>query len=335
MFSLIESREEIAKAQQKLEAAIRRDFKKEATKDIGYPGGTIFDAKVVTDGNYWYYSSDHSGQDVPNPRRFNWFGLFKKDAKLQITVEVNTAYQGRTGQVAGFFARDNNTDAVYLMHSGRVAGGTTGVGKDAFLAWSGQRLVEVVDLSGGIRNGILVMPVEGKGASRSAVWYIDAVAEFKQAVRDGKIGAEEFKRKLKEFEDFYSEARGRRKGRRSEKIDYISRHGDIIDALHSWRLKNPLPKGGKIVKNVLIDMGVAVGCDLCEVFEVKTSIERSNIYGAIGQLMVHGTAQNCRRVIVLPENELEPIADDLCDALKRLHIELLRFKLDEKKATII
>lgn len=52
MFSLIESKEEIAKAQHKLEAAIHRDFKTKTKKNIGYPGGTTYDAKVVTDGHY-------------------------------------------------------------------------------------------------------------------------------------------------------------------------------------------------------------------------------------------------------------------------------------------
>lgn len=80
-------------------------------------------------------------------------------------------------------------------------------------------------------------------------------------------------------------------------------------------------------------MGVTISRDLVEVFEVKTSTKRSDIYGAIGQLMVHGTAKDCRRVMVLPDDE--PIASDLKDALQRLGIELLRFKLDEHKATIV
>jgi hypothetical protein len=83
----------------------------------------------------------------------------------------------------------------------------------------------------------------------------------------------------------------------------------------------------------MIDMGVAVGRDLVEVFEVKTSTGRSDVYGALGQLMVHGTSTDCRRVIVLPHKE--PIASDLKDALQRLCIELLRFKLDEQKAIIV
>lgn len=334
MFALIESKDEIAKAQRKLEAAIRRDFKKKVVKNIGYPGGTEFGATVVTDGNYWYWASDLRNTDAQNPRRLNWFGLFNTDGDLQISVEINTAYEGRNDMVAGFFARDSDTGTIYLLHSGRVGGGTKGVGKSAFLAWSDQRPIDVVDSSGGIRQGVLVMPIEGIAASRSAVRYVDTIARFKQAVRARDLETPEFRRKKKELDDFYSEASGRRKGRRrSSEIDYLSRHGDVVDALHAWRTSGQLPKGSRIVKNVLIDMGVAVGRDLVEVFEVKTSTGRSDVYGAIGQLMVHGTAASCRRVMVLPHKE--PIAPDLNDALQRLGIELLKFKLDAQAATIV
>lgn len=333
MFSLIESKDEIANAQRKLEATIRHDFKSKMVKNIGYPSMTIVNAKVFTNGEYWYRTADFNDADVPNPRRLNWFGLFRENADLQISVEINTAYEGRNDQVAGFFARDNRTGSIYLLHSGRIGGGTKGVGKAAFLVWSNQRLIEVVDSSWGIREGVLVMPIEGVAATRSAVRYIDTVASFKKAVRIGDMVTPEFQRKMKELYDFYSESRGRRKGQRSGEVDYLSRHGDVVDALHFWRNSSALPKGGRLVKNVLIDMGVEVDRNLVEVFEIKTSTSRSDIYEAIGQLMVHGTADECRRVIVLPQKE--PIAFDQKEALKRLNIELLSFKLDKDAATIV
>lgn len=88
-----------------------------------------------------------------------------------------------------------------------------------------------------------------------------------------------------------------------------------------------------MVKSILFDLGVAVGRELVEVYEIKTSGARSNIYTAIGQLMVHGTAQKCRRVMVLPLKE--SIATDLKGALLRVEIEIRRFKLDKVKATIV
>ena len=186
MFILLESESDISKAQQKLERSIRRDFPKRATKDIGYPGGMNYSAIVFTNGHFWFWSGDTNKKDELSPRRLNWFGLFREGAQLNISVEVNVPYKDRNGKVAGFFARDNETGSIYLMHSGGVKGGKKGVGKWAFLSWSGERLVRVADSNGGIRDAIVVMPIEGRSAIRSAIRYVDTIARFKQAVRDGE-----------------------------------------------------------------------------------------------------------------------------------------------------
>jgi hypothetical protein len=332
MFLLIESRKEIDKAQRKLEITIRREFNSTAVKNLNSRGGTISNAKVLTDGKYWYWTGERNHSHSKNPRHLNLFGLLKNNANLQITVQTNTSYEGRNDKVEGFFAINNRTGLIYLLHSGGVGGGMRGVGKSAFLAWSNQRLIEVADSSGGIREGVLVMPIEGVAATQSAVRYIDTVDSFKKAVRAGDIATPKFQRKMKELDDFYSESRGRRKGQRSSEIDYLSRHGDIVDALYAWRNLSAIPNGGRLVKNVLFDMGVKVGSALVEIYEVKTSTTRSDIYSAIGQLMVHGSPDKCRRVMVLPQKE--PLATDLEDALKRLDIELLRFKFAKDTATI-
>lgn len=62
-----------------------------------------------------------------------------------------------------------------------------------------------------------------------------------------------------------------------------------------------------------------------KVTAVKQVVER-------GQVMVHGTNDRCRRVVVLPKKEL--ISEDLLKALLRLNIELLRFEIDEKTANV-
>jgi hypothetical protein len=330
MFLLIESRDETLKAQRKLEATLQREFKQTAVKNIGYPGGSKTNAKVCTNGRYWYLASDKEA-DVPTVR-LNWFGLFKEKSSLGITVEINTAHGGRNHRVGGFFARNSATGMVYLMHSGRVAGGTKGVSKVNFLAHSHVRPEKVIDASGAIRDGILVMPVEGTAASRPAIWYIDKIAAFKRAARDGVMQSPGFQRQSKERADFYRESRGRRVGMRSGVIDYLSRHGDVVDALESWRKAAGLPRRARLVKNVLIDMGTEVDGQLVEVFEVKTSTERFNLYAAIGQLLVHGASSGCRRVMVLPHGNR--IAPDIHDALQLLNIERLNFSLSETTATI-
>lgn len=333
MFILLEAEGEISKAQQKLERSIRLAFPKRAVKDIGYPGGTNYGATVFTNGNFWFWSGDANQKNESSPRRLNCFGLFREGAGLNISVEVNIPYKGRNGKVAGFFARDNETGSIYLMHSGGVKGGKEGVGKSAFLAWSGERLFRVADSNGGVRDAIVVMPIEGKAAIRSAIRYVDTIARFKQAVRAGETDTPEFKSKQKEIEDFFSEPRGRRKGKRSEQFDYLSRHGDVVDALYLWRKSTPRDRGERLVKNILIDLGVATKSELTEVYEVKTTADRGNIYTAIGQLMTHGISEKCRRIMILPHKE--PIAPDLKRALDRLDIELMHFKLSDDEAIIV
>lgn len=337
MFTLVESRQEIAGAQRRLEDRIRRDFRSTDVRDIGYPGGTMRRARIASDGHRWFWSADNRGRDVANPRRLNWFGVLRDAASLHITVEVNVAYEGRNENVAGYFARDTDTGLLYLVHSGRLGGGTPGVGKLAFLAWcslhANQHSVEVVDSKGNFRQGLVVMPIDGASAMRSGRRYIDVVASFKQAVREKKIDTPELRRAQRELQDYYAEARGRRVGKRSPKFEYVSRHGEVIDALRAWRGKRELPASARFVKNQLIDMGIEVNGELVEVYEAKTRVGRAAIYVAIGQLLVHGAAVNCSRVLVLPADE--PLGDDIAKALRRLRIGVLRFNLDERCASIL
>lgn len=333
MFTLIESKAEISKSHKKLVSSIRRDFTKKSVKNIGYPGGTTFNATVNTDGQYWFWSTDHDGTNEPNPRKLNWFGLFKEDTGLQISVEINTPYEGQTGMIAGYFARDNKTGSIYLIHSGRIGGGTEGVGKYTFLAWSNHSFVEVVDSQGDIRLGIVVMPVEGLATTKSAIAYIKTIVDFKETVRAGTVNTPEFRQKLQKLEDYYAESRGPRKGKRASTIDYLSRHGEVVDALYVWRKSQQLPVNGRFVKNILIDLGVEVNNQLAEIYEVKTSASRSDIYTALGQLFVHGINDNCKKIMVLPKKE--NLIPDLKTALEKLNVNIVRYELDETEAKII
>lgn len=331
MFTLLESKKEIAKAHANLASTIESNFTHKSTKNIGYPGGTTHDANVNTDRKHWFWSSDYK-KETPNPRKLNWFGLFSENAGLQIAVEINTPYVGANGQVAGFFARNNESGKVYLLHSGRVGGGTKGVGKFAFLTWSNHLLVPATDSFGKIRNGVVVMPVSGAGATRSAIRYVDTIVRFKEAVRAGEIGTPEFQEKLKKFEGFYSESSGRRTAKRSGKIDYFSRHGDVVDALYTWRSGRGELMQSRIVKNAQIDLGVECKNALTEVYEVKTSATRTDVYTAIGQLMVHADATNCKKFIVLPS--FSQLPSDILSAFHRLDIQLLEFELSASEAWI-
>ena len=333
MFQYIEARDDIARFQRQLEATIRSGFTQTAIRDIGYPGGRQRRAQVATNGRYWFWTADLRASNA-TPRRLNWFGVLNENPGVSITVEINIAFKGHSNQAAGFFARDPKSQLVYFLHSGRVGGGTKGVGKDSLLAWATiakQPLIEVVDSKGRIRRGLIVMPIEGKAAIRSAIRYVDLVREFKIVARNGFTA--EFRRREREFKAYFAEGRGRRRRPRSGAIDYVSRHGEIVDALNSWRVSQPMPKNSQIVKNVLIDLGVAVGDNLVELFEVKPNAARSDAYSAIGQLLVHARTPRCRRVFVISEADTLP--EDIEAALRRLQIETLRFRLGKSEVRIL
>jgi hypothetical protein len=170
MLTLLESKSEIAAAQRNFKEIILSHLKTSVVKNVGYPGRTEFNRKLFTDGFYWYYGGDHKEAKIP--RHLNWFGRFDQTPSQQITIEINTAYSRPTKQIAGFFAKDHNSGVVYILHSGRVGGGTRGVGKTAFFAWSNQSPVEVVDSSGKVRDGIIFIPISdrvpGRGVRASA-----------------------------------------------------------------------------------------------------------------------------------------------------------------------
>lgn len=331
MLKLVESPREIAACQRQLEHLIQARLRVRSQRNIGYPSGTVFGATVWADREYWYHTRDQ--RDEGTPRRLNWFGLFRTKHNLQITVEINVPFEGRNDQAAGYFVRDPRTNDTFLAHSGRVGGGTPGVGKTGFLAWSDLRLIEAEDQNGGVRQGVLVAPLVA--ASNGVVHllrYVDTIARYKLAVRAGETDTAAFRRKAKRYADYYEEARGRRRGRRTAEIDYITRHGDIVSALHAWREGRPLPRKSRLVKDILIDLGVEADNRLIELYEAKSGTDRSSIYGAIGQLLVHGRDDGCELFIALPQGQR--LAPDLAAALRRLDIRVLRYILTKNAASI-
>lgn len=333
MFTLIEDRTEISRAQSELEATIRREFPKKVIRDVGWQGGRQPQVTVRTDGTYWFWSSDHKNQ-VANPRRLNWFGRTGDGPGVAIALEVNTPYKGRNDSLAGFFARNTSNGRTYLFHSGRVGGGAKGVKKDALVAWSDLELQPIFASDGSHKEGVLVMPVSGRGAARSAIAYVQAILDFKAAVRNGETQTSKAKEKERKLREYFDEFFGRKKGKAdSREIDYVSRHGEVVKALRDWRMRKGVISGQRVVKTELLDLGVSKGTKLVEVYEVKTSATRGDIYTGIGQLTVHARDLDCSRTLVLPADET--LARDLAEALKRNDIHVQLFRLTETDVILI
>jgi hypothetical protein len=331
VFIQIESQREIAEAQRSLVNVLHKELDKRLRRNIGYPGGTRGHEIVHANKSYWVWSMRL--HDASYPRWLNWFGQNPENGMLEISVEINVPLKGAVKSIAGWFGIDSRTGATHLFHSGRVGGGTRGVSREPFLAWRNKPLESTVGADGATRLGVSVMVVDDSRTIDGLFRYIDEIAAFKKAVREGLLGTAAFKRQFARFKDYYSEASGVRKVKRSAEVEYITRHGDVVDALHSWRTSHDLPVSSRLVKDILIDLGVAIGAELLELYEVKTSADRTSIYAAIGQLLVHGQSDNCRRVVVLPQGEV--MASDLIDSLSRLKIETRYFKLKGRSAVIL
>lgn len=333
MFILLERRDEIRQAHAQLLATIQREFTQTAIRDIGWQGGRRHRAVLQTDGTYWFWSSDHKDK-TKNPRSLNWFGLIEGGPGVSISLEVNTPYVGRNDLIAGFFARNTANGKVYLFHSGRIGGGAEGVKKDALIAWADLSLFPVSAADGTYKEGILVMPVTGKGALRPAISYVQSVIEFKNAIRSGDAQTTDTKEKQRRLRQYFDEFFGRKRVRSPERdVDYISRHGEIVRALWNWRQSKGLKARQTIVKTGLLDLGVSEGTQLTEVYEVKTATTRSDIYTGIGQLMVHGDTAHCKRILVVPANP--PLAHDLVSSLSRIGIGLMRYQLTDSDVSIV
>ena len=336
MLSLLVQRRDISVAQEALKGIMREEYPGRERRDISFRPRVLAQQQIWTcRDRYWYRHGVLKGRDVTSPRFQNWFGVLAP-GNLHITVEVSVVLEWGIGRSEGFFARDDSTGALYLMHTGNVGGGTTGVGGRAFRAWYGKRQVPVIDPKERVRFGFVVVPIGASDPTRSARSYGDSIEAFKAAVEADEVDVEdrEFRDRMQEFDDFYKEPRGRRTGYRPGKIDYLSRHGEVVDSLHAWR-KNArrLTRNQRIVKNVFIDLGVSDGANnLVEVYEIKTSWERSDVYTAIGQLMVHGS-DHCKKFLLLPKGRRLPT--DLADALQRNKIKLLRFTLNNRGAKIL
>ena len=173
------------------------------------------------------------------------------------------------------------------MHTGKVGGGTKGIGKNAFLAWNRNEPIPVFDsASGAQRFGIVIGSLDQDTFVGRIGQFVHQVALFKEFVKQGRHQTLEFRKRVEDFEQFRPEFSGRKPGYTGGAIDYLSYHGDVVSELHRRRSKSK-SQTEVVFNTALIDLGVRDGGIVTEVYEAKTSTERQTLYTAIGQLLVH------------------------------------------------
>lgn len=318
MLELLTPKRDIREAQENLEARLKSTLARIGHRNVGYPSGN-HDYEIYAAGPgqmYWGLSkpADHH----PIRRYVNSFGIYRAEGSLEITVEISVPEQGDDGRVQGMFARDPVDGAVYLLHSGKVGGGTAGVSGSGFRSFLGPQL-ETVQGQGRQRSGILLGNVKDPRLP-ALIWnYVEQAAAFKRAVRSGSrdlSGAEQ--------EPLPDEVWGRRQGRRGGELDYVSYHGLVYRALKDWVQPN-LGAEQRASRTSLIDLGVWRGERLDEVFEIKTEASRQSFYTGLGQLVTHAAEPRTKMTLVMPQGAEIPA--DCLNALKRNDVRLLRYSL--------
>jgi len=330
---LIEDAEEKRRCQKMFARLLRNSWRRKERRVIVWrPSSAEMD--IVHQGVIWYTTNEPERQQK-TPRFWNAFGRYQVSGNLRIAVEINIPSASNSRRVSGFWAKDVRTGAVFLMHDGGIGGGSPGVGRDAFLAWISAKLIPVVDSQGVSREGVIVTALNSPTIGHNVATYAANASAFREARRRKDSKLLPTKKDIQTYNNYSPENSGRRRGRRSAEFDYISRHGEIVDALMLWRVAN----GGKdlprksIVKNKLIDLGVLDRNKLVELYEVKSSADRQSIYTAIGQILVHSCGnKGVKRFMVLPCQDV--LSKGIARALEGLGIRVLRFKLSGEKVEI-
>jgi hypothetical protein len=259
---------------------------------------------------------------VSRKRRRYWCSFGVKDAiKYQgfsITGQINSPVSGFDRTTGGAFLRDSRGH-VYVAHSGKVGGGRSGIGKSAFVtAYRGKNWQTVIWPDKKETEMIVIGRVDGPHLQNQVAHFIREIERFKK----NAVGRNDTSSGLKDKPTFKPEFSGRRKSYSlAAEIESQCDHGPIISALEA-KLRQC---GLKCANDTPRDLFVLSSKGRVQMlFEAKTDLSTSSVYGAVGQLMLHAAAEpnEPRRVFVAPGTPTKKTQL----ALKKLGIEVLTYK---------
>lgn len=321
MLEMIEDQATKEHAQALLVSLVSRVWPNRQTRFVAWRPSSA-ELQIQHNDEYWFGSME-IGKDDGVHRHWNSFGIYDPDGNLGISVEINIPINDNTRRVSGFFARDQDSETIYLMHDGGVGGGRKGIGRDAFLQASSAKPLNV-RTSTGIRIGLIVAPLETRHFEAGVSSYLSKVIAFKAAVAGGRPPQPVYDLPAgMGYGDYYREFSGEKSGG-GERFTYESRHGDIVHALVDWTTSQGV--SGTPQKNVLVDLAVRYQGSLTAVFEVKSSTDRQSLYTAIGQLMVHSAkAEGVQRYLVIPSGK---IPEDIQGCLGALSIQVIFYRIE-------
>lgn len=315
-------RDEIQKAYKTFAKSMRKGGISHTT-NLGWQGDNT---KAVVFWNETLGIWSYFDPEMEENRYWCAFGVqdASKLTSLDITCEINIPKEGINRRVAGLFVRDNKGN-VYITHNGNVRGGREGISPSNFLTFiQTDQFVDITWQDEHESKTILIGRLDDPELPKQVNHFVKKVKHFKEQVVSGK-NQESIDFVAKTYSPEFSGQR--RSYRQAEIVKSKCNHGLVIDALHDlletygWKTANDNQRDLFIYD----DAG-----NITVLFEAKTDLSTSSIYGAIGQLMYYAAVHDKtpKPVLVVPG---EPTSDTV-KILNRLGIEILPYKLDEGKA---
>ncbi|MCH8531006.1 MAG: HNH endonuclease [Saccharospirillum sp.] len=203
MLTTITDKRANSECQALLKNKLSESLKSSLFTTIGFPGGS-WQTEVIYNSKIWYNSYDID-EEGKSKRYWNGFGLsngIKSNKSLNIAVEINVPFSGVDRKVSGFFARDENSGEVFLMHRGKVGGGRKGIGKSAFINWAEIELIEIKE-GKKTSSAIKVANLDGKNVAREIAAFVTKASNFKEYITAGAVNVVE----MLSLEELYARAK--------------------------------------------------------------------------------------------------------------------------------
>jgi len=325
MLEVVANRSAVASAQKRFSDALKKEPSFEHYRTtLGYRGGHLKKATVYWSDKYQFWHTHKVIEsDGGDRRHWNAFGTEKPEGawSRSITCEINFPVHGPNWRVAGAILKDKAAN-LFVGHTGKIGGGTEGVGKALFvrhfkgtfeLAFDGTKEIRIAR----------VAALDSPHFLRQLSNFVQEVGRIK-AIARGEVNEINLPQDS-EDSGYSDEFEGTVNRQGKSIIEATYDHGTVVN-----QLKRILEKKGHRVSNTKhCDLRVIRDEAVRFQFEVKTSNDSQNIYAAIGQLLFHSShlQHRPRLILVSPAS----IGEKERKILAKLRIKHLAYEWLEDK----
>ena len=236
--------------------------------------------------------------------------------------------EGINRTISALFAEDPTTHEVFLLHRGKVGGGRSGIGKNAFTAWYNGGVATVDEMDGRTTEAFLLTSLHDPHMPDNVADFVNAVSDFKSGVVSTKKGTRQGPSQSGAG-DFHDEFSGKKNIRARASTTADCNHGRVVTALKRHLEARLMHPGDKLVNTKQIDLALARGSEILHVWEIKTDVSLQSLYTGIGQLIVHTMGRRkCSKTLVMPDSP--PLPNPFIQGLSSLGISVIQYNLGQK-----